>query len=129
MIFMLFSAPPPTVTPHPHTPSRLISAVTAPTISNLTYAAQPQNHSLHYLSLTSSSPRGHTLHSHTPSQLHPSQPHPLTAPPPHSTHIFNNRCTTLFHLTRTVQPSAQTALLEETAGGGTTVAAVVSRRN
>ena len=66
--------PPPTVTPHPHTPSPLISAMTAPTISNLTYTAQPQNQPLHPLSLTPSSTHSPTPHSPTPHSPTPHSP-------------------------------------------------------
>ena len=106
MIFRLFSATSSHCHPSPHTRN------------DCTYNLQfDLGHSKPFLT----SPQPHLLI--------PLQPHPLTAQPPHSTHIFNDRCTTLSHLTRTVQPSPHTALLEETVGGGTTVAAVVSRRN
>ena len=71
--------------------------------------------------------------SHSPTAPPLTQPHTLSPTPsashPHTTHIFNDRCTALFNLTWTVQPSPHAALLEETAGAGTAVAAVVSRGN
>ena len=69
--------------------------------------------------------------SHSPTAPPLTQPHTLSSTPshPHTTHIFNDRCTALSNLTWTVQPSLHAALLEETAGAGTTVTAVVSRGN